>query len=113
MLPHPPAVKSFRLRPDRRAPEPIIDPRGFSIPARGTPALPSSTFGFQAATPLRPSEHYYPYLPSMYSSVRLSAGFMKSLSVGLCSTSTPLSMKMHSSLARRAWAMLCVTITIV
>ena len=33
--------------------------------------------------------------------------------VGPCSISSPSSMKMHSSLVRRAWAMLCVTMTIV
>jgi hypothetical protein len=55
----------------------------------------------------------YPYRPSMYSAVFGCFGLRKSWLVGACSTSSPNSMKMHSSLARRAWAMLCVTITIV
>ena len=52
-------------------------------------------------------------LPPMYSAVRGSRGLRKRSSVRLCSTSSPSSMNRHSSLARRAWAMLWVTITMV
>src|SRR5262245_44784787 len=55
----------------------------------------------------------YPYRPSTYISVSLRAGFRKRSAVGACSMSSPSSMKMHSSLVRRAWAMLCVTIRMV
>ena len=37
----------------------------------------------------------------MYSAVRASLGARKRSEVGLCSTTSPSSMKMHSSLARR------------
>src|SRR5687767_12397809 len=53
----------------------------------------------------------HPYLPSIYSAVLGFLGLRNKSVVGLCSTSLPISMKMHSSLARRACAMLCVTMT--
>ena len=55
----------------------------------------------------------HPYRPSMYSAVRESLGLINSPSVAVCSITLPRSMNTHSSLARRAWAMLWVTITIV
>ena len=55
----------------------------------------------------------YPYRPSMYAAVCSFAGFRNIDAVSLCSIISPSSMNTHSSLARRAWAMLWVTIRIV
>src|ERR1039458_3900716 len=49
----------------------------------------------------------------MYSAVLGCLGVRKRSSVRRCSTISPSSMKMHSSLARRAWAMLGGTIRMV
>jgi|SRR5687768_4179404 len=54
-----------------------------------------------------------PYRPSIYSAVFGLLGRRKRSSVRKCSTISPINMKMHSSLTRRAWAMLWVTMTIV
>ena len=57
--------------------------------------------------------HRYPNFPVTYSSVRLSSGLEKILSVGACSTISPASMKAVVSATRAACCMLWVTITIV
>ena len=45
---------------------------------------------------------FYPYLPSIYSAVFLFCGVRNRVSVRLCSITSPSSIKIHSSLARRA-----------
>ena len=60
-----------------------------------------------------PGLGHQPNFPVTYSSVRASCGVVNSFSVGLCSTSSPLSMNAVESETRAACCMLCVTITIV
>ena len=62
---------------------------------------------------LAPLAAHQPNFPVTYSSVRLSSGVEKILSVAACSTISPDSMKAVVSATRAACCMLWVTITIV
>jgi hypothetical protein len=62
---------------------------------------------------LAPLAAHQPNFPVTYSSVRLSSGVEKILSVAACSIISPASMKAVVSATRAACCMLCVTMTIV